>query len=84
MNKLPDDLKSINSIHELSFLARKIRKRIVSVVSHNGGHLSSNLGSVDAIISILKQAVTTTRRPWPKAGSGPTVLSIMLTAMVSL
>ena len=54
MNKLPDDLKSINSIHELSFLARKIRKRIVSVVSHNGGHLSSNLGSVDAIISILK------------------------------
>ncbi len=37
---------------ELEELAQKIRKRILEVVSQNGGHLSSTLGAVDLIIGM--------------------------------
>lgn len=50
----PDDLKKINSLQDLDNLSSKIREEIISVVSKNGGHLSSNLGVVEATISILK------------------------------
>jgi len=50
----PEDLKKINDINELNNLSFKIRNKIISIVSKNGGHLSSNLGSVEATISMLK------------------------------
>ena len=45
------DVKKMN-INELEDLANKIRKRILEVVSKNGGHLSSTLGAVDLIIGM--------------------------------
>ena len=50
----PEDLKNINDINELNNLSFKIRNEIISVVSKNGGHLSSNLGVVESTIAILK------------------------------
>jgi len=45
------DVKSMNII-ELEKLAKKIRNRILEVVSAKGGHLSSTLGAVDLIIGM--------------------------------
>ena len=45
------DVKSM-SIKELEELAKKIRERILEVVSRKGGHLSSTLGAVDLIIGM--------------------------------
>jgi len=45
------DVKSMN-IDELNNLAKKIRKRILEVVSSKGGHLSSTLGAVELIIGM--------------------------------
>ena len=45
------DVKKL-SIGELPILAEEIRQRIISVVDNNGGHLSSNLGSVDLIVAL--------------------------------
>lgn len=49
MNKI--NLKS-KSINELKELCSKIRARILEVVSTNGGHLSSNLGTVEITVAI--------------------------------
>ncbi len=40
------------SLDELKSVATCIRKRILEVVSTNGGHLSSTLGAVDLIIGM--------------------------------
>lgn len=40
------------SIEELEVLGAAIRQRILEVVSHNGGHLSSTLGAVDLILGM--------------------------------
>jgi len=45
------DIKNY-SISELEELAKKIRQKILEVVSKNGGHLSSTLGAVDLIIAM--------------------------------
>ena len=47
------DLKNLK-VDELKILAFDIRKQIISTVSKNGGHLSSNLGIVDLTIAIHK------------------------------
>jgi len=45
------NVKKMN-ISELEKLAKKIRQRILEVVSSKGGHLSSTLGAVDLIIGM--------------------------------
>ena len=40
------------SIEELEGLAHRIRQKILSTVSKNGGHLSSTLGAVDLIVGM--------------------------------
>jgi len=45
------DIKNY-SIEELNRLAKKIREKILSTVSKNGGHLSSTLGAVDLIVAM--------------------------------
>ncbi|MRI58005.1 MAG: 1-deoxy-D-xylulose-5-phosphate synthase [Epsilonproteobacteria bacterium] len=40
------------SFEELEDLAKKIRQRILEVVSRHGGHLSSTLGAVDLIVAM--------------------------------
>ncbi|MCR4941602.1 MAG: 1-deoxy-D-xylulose-5-phosphate synthase [Campylobacter sp.] len=40
------DIKGLNE------LCSKLRKRIIQVVSHNGGHLSSNMGAVELIVAM--------------------------------
>ncbi|QCT94477.1 1-deoxy-D-xylulose-5-phosphate synthase [Caminibacter mediatlanticus TB-2] len=45
------DVKNMNII-ELENLAKKIRERILDVVSRKGGHLSSTLGAVELIIGM--------------------------------
>lgn len=47
----PLELKRLN-ISELDTVANRIRERIISVVEKNGGHLSSNLGSVELTIAL--------------------------------
>ncbi len=47
----PLDLKTL-SIEELTKLASEIRELIISVMETNGGHLSSNLGSIELIIAL--------------------------------
>lgn len=47
----PDDLRGLSQA-ELEALAAEIRQRIIRTVSHNGGHLSSNLGAVELTIAL--------------------------------
>ena len=47
----PNDLKELN-LKEKNELAKEIRKKILEVVSHNGGHLASNLGVVELTIAL--------------------------------
>jgi len=45
------DVKKMK-VEELEEVAEKIRKKILEVVSKNGGHLSSTLGAVDLIVGM--------------------------------
>ncbi|HUU95661.1 MAG TPA: 1-deoxy-D-xylulose-5-phosphate synthase, partial [Phycisphaerae bacterium] len=47
----PADLRGL-TFEELESLAREIRTRIIAVVSHNGGHLASNLGVVELTLAL--------------------------------
>lgn len=47
----PADLKGLNTA-ELNQLAAEARERIIEVMSMNGGHLASNLGSVELTIAL--------------------------------
>ena len=47
----PEDLQKVS---DLNSLAKELRSEIISVVSQNGGHLSSNLGAVEATIALLR------------------------------
>lgn len=49
--KSPADIKNLSQ-KELKLLAEQIRKRIISVVAENGGHLASNLGVVELTIAL--------------------------------
>ena len=53
LNKInePKDLKKLN-IPEKEKLAEEIRKKILEIVSKNGGHLASNLGVVELTIAL--------------------------------
>ncbi|MCR5184969.1 MAG: 1-deoxy-D-xylulose-5-phosphate synthase [Bacilli bacterium] len=51
--KDPDFLQTL-SLDELKQLASDIRLNIIESTSKNGGHLSSNLGAVDATIALCK------------------------------
>ena len=46
-----DDIKDL-SVDELREFAAKIRNRIIDVMSKNGGHLASNLGSVELTLGM--------------------------------
>lgn len=47
----PQDLKRLN-INELGEVASGIRERIIETVKTNGGHLSSNLGTVELTVAL--------------------------------
>lgn len=47
----PQDIKSL-SLSDLTLLANEVRQRIIDVMSVNGGHLASNLGSVELTIAL--------------------------------
>lgn len=47
----PQDLKKL-PIQKLPALAEEIRNRIIEVMSKNGGHLASNLGSVEITLAL--------------------------------
>ncbi len=47
----PEDLRKL-SWEELNSLAVEIRKRIIEVVSETGGHLASNLGTVELTLAL--------------------------------
>ena len=49
----PDFLKDL-SYKELDVLSEDIRNYIIDITSRNGGHLSSNLGAVEATISLCR------------------------------
>jgi len=53
LNKInsPDDLKDL-SVAELNELCDEIRKKIIRIVSSNGGHLASNLGVVELTVAL--------------------------------
>lgn len=47
----PDDLKKLN-VTQLSALSEEIRAFLITSVSKTGGHLSSNLGTIDLTLAI--------------------------------
>ncbi len=47
----PADLRAL-PVEQLPNLAEEIRRRVISVVGHNGGHLTSNLGVTDLTIAL--------------------------------
>ena len=47
----PADLRAL-PLEQLPDLAEEIRQRVISVVGHNGGHLTSNLGVTDLTIAL--------------------------------
>ena len=47
----PKDVKKLN-INELKILSEEIRREIISVTTRNGGHLASNLGSVELELAL--------------------------------
>lgn len=47
----PDDIRKL-SIPDLNVLAQELRDIIIETVSSNGGHLASNLGSIDLTIAL--------------------------------
>ncbi|MBA3815740.1 MAG: 1-deoxy-D-xylulose-5-phosphate synthase [Parachlamydiaceae bacterium] len=49
----PADIKQL-SIPKLNQLASEIRTRIIEILSVNGGHLASNLGSIELTIALHK------------------------------
>src|ERR1700722_4238772 len=49
----PEDLKDL-SLPELIELSTEIRHRIIEILSINGGHLASNLGSTELTIALHK------------------------------
>ncbi len=49
----PDDVKKLN-IEELSALCAEIRDCMINTISHNGGHLASNLGVVELTVALHK------------------------------
>jgi len=53
INKNPSELKKFDN-EQLEKLAEEIRELIISTVSKNGGHLSSNLGVVELTIALHK------------------------------
>ncbi len=49
--KSPQDLKALSN-EELCCLSQEIRQRMIQVVSQNGGHLASSLGTVELIVAL--------------------------------
>lgn len=49
----PEDLKNL-SWEQLELLAKEVRQRIIEVMAVNGGHLASNLGTVELSIALHK------------------------------
>jgi 1-deoxy-D-xylulose-5-phosphate synthase len=49
----PHDIKTL-TLAELNELAGEIRQRIIDILSINGGHLASNLGSVELTLALHK------------------------------
>ncbi|MBQ9859291.1 MAG: 1-deoxy-D-xylulose-5-phosphate synthase [Clostridia bacterium] len=47
----PRDIKQLNK-QELGSLCEQLRQKLVSTVSHTGGHLSSNLGTVELTVAL--------------------------------
>ncbi len=47
----PDDLKKL-SVDEMIVLAEELRQELISVVSGTGGHLATNLGSVELTLAL--------------------------------
>ena len=47
----PSDLKKLNN-NELNELCADIRQVLIETVSHNGGHLASNLGTVELTVAL--------------------------------
>ena len=59
MNKILDNVNSPQDIKKLDYeqlnsLASEIRETLISTVSENGGHLSSNLGVVELTLALHK------------------------------
>ena len=49
--KSPDDVKNL-SYQELNTLSDEIRETLIKTVSKNGGHLGSNLGTVELTLAL--------------------------------
>ncbi len=49
----PQDIKKLN-INQLETLCGEIREQMIKTVSHNGGHLASNLGTVELTVALHK------------------------------
>ncbi|NLL63555.1 MAG: 1-deoxy-D-xylulose-5-phosphate synthase [Ruminococcaceae bacterium] len=51
--KSPNDIKILSDV-DLTVLAKEVRETLITTISKNGGHLSSNLGIVELTIALHK------------------------------
>ena len=51
LNDIPNEIKSL-SIAQLKELCETLRQKIIATVTHNGGHLASNLGAVELTVAL--------------------------------
>ena len=49
---LPDDLKKTDAFNQCNMPGQDIRKMLIDTVSKNGGHLASNLGTVELSLAV--------------------------------
>lgn len=49
----PADLKRLSNT-DLALLAEELRQTIIETVSHTGGHLAANLGTIELTVALLK------------------------------
>ena len=51
--RIPENLKQMNNT-DLEALCASLREQIITTVSENGGHLASNLGTVELTVALLR------------------------------
>lgn len=52
--KSPEDIKALDTA-QLYALANEVRQKIITTVSHTGGHLASNLGAVEITLALHRE-----------------------------
>ena len=75
--KDPSDIRALNR-EECEELADDIRAKIIQTVAQNGGHLSSNLGMVEATVALMRVSMAAALRAMPPKPQIPRIPTFSL------